>query len=328
MRGPHRGGMAHKVPSSFDKPTPTRDGYGAGLYKVGEADKRVVALDADLAESTRSKWFGDAFPERFYQMGIAEQDMVLTAAGLASTGLRPFASTFAIFTERAFEITRNAVARPNLNVKIVGSHGGVMTGEDGSSAHAIEDVAIYRALPNFRVVVPADANEAMNAVEALNAEDGPAYLKLTRQKVPVVTAPETRFRVGAWDVLREGSDVTLLACGALVAEALAAHDLLKARHVSARVVNAHTVKPVDVATLERAARDTGALLTAEDHSVIGGLGSAVAETAADTYPVPIRRVGVPDRYVESGLPTELYEKVGLTGKHLAEAAMELVKRKK
>ncbi|HUR69356.1 MAG TPA: transketolase C-terminal domain-containing protein [Candidatus Thermoplasmatota archaeon] len=316
------------VPTKFEKPTATRDGYGAGLHKLGAMDARVVALDADLAESTRSKWFQESWPDRFFQMGIAEQDMVLTAAGLASTGLRPYASTFAIFTERAFEITRNAVARPNLNVKIVGSHGGIMTGEDGASAHAIEDVAIYRALPNFRVVVPGDANEAMNATIALNETDGPAYLKLTRQKVPVLTAPDATFRVGQWTTLRDGADVTLLANGALVSEALVAADLLKAIGVSARVVNAHTVKPVDMVTLERAARDTGALVTAEDHSVIGGLGSAVAEGAADTYPVPIARVGVPDRYVESGLPTELYERTGFTGKALAEAALAVMKRKR
>lgn len=320
--------MSHQVPTKFDKPTPTRDGYGAGLHRVGAQDVRVVALDADLAESTRSKWFGDAHPERFFQMGIAEQDMILTAAGLAASGLRPFASTFAIFTERAFEITRNAVARPNLNVKVVGSHGGIMTGEDGSSAHAIEDVAIYRVLPNFRVVVPADANEAMNAVAALNAFDGPAYLKLTRQKVPILTTPDAPFRIGEWSTLREGTDVTILANGALVSEALGAHDLLRAQGVGARVVNAHTVKPVDLATLERAARDTGALVTAEDHSVIGGLGGAVAEAVAQTYPVPVERVGVQDRYLESGLPTELYEKYGLTAKALAEAALDAMKRKR
>lgn len=295
---------------------------------MGNADERVVALDADLAESTRSKWFGDAHPSRFFQMGIAEQDMVLTAAGLASAGLRPFASTFAIFTERAFEITRNAVARPNLNVKIVGSHGGIMTGEDGPSAHAIEDVAIYRALPNFRVVVPADANEAMNAVEALNAIDSPAYLKLTRQKVPVVTAHDKPFRIGEWDVLRPGSDATLLACGALVGEALAAHDILKAEGVSCRVVNAHTVKPVDARTVESAARETGVLVTAEDHTVLGGLGSAVAECVTESYPVPVLRVGVQDRYVESGLPAELYEKYGFTGKGLGEKVREALKKRK
>lgn len=319
--------MSHDVPTKFEKPTPTRDGYGAGLFKVGNEDDRVVALDADLAESTRSKWFGDAHPERFFQMGISEQDMVLTSAGLASAGLRPFASTFAIFTERAFEITRNAVARPNLNVKIVGSHGGIMTGEDGSSAHAIEDVAIYRVLPNFRVVVPCDANEAMNAVAALNADDGPAYLKLTRQKVPVLTPAEQPFRIGEWQVLRDGSDASILANGALVTEALGAAESLAAEGVSVRVVNAHTVKPVDLRTLESAARETGAIVTAEDHSVIGGLGGAVAEALGDTVPVPLSRVGVQDRYLESGLPTELYEKYGLTGKALAEAVRGVLKRK-
>lgn len=320
--------MSHKVPEKFDKPAPTRDGYGAGLYREGNADARVVALDADLAESTRSKWFGDAHPERFFQMGIAEQDMVLTAAGLASAGLRPFASTFAVFTERAFEIFRNGVARPNLNVKLVGSHGGLMTGEDGPSAHAIEDVAIYRALPNVRVVVPADANEAMNAVAALNAVDGPAYMKLTRQKVPVVTAPETPFTLGRWPTLREGADATIVACGSMVSEAIAAHDILKAEGIRARVLNAHTIKPADVATLERAARETGAIVTAEDHSVIGGLGSAVAESLVESHPVPVQRVGVYDRYAESGLPTELYQKYGLTGAHLAEAVRSVMKRKR
>ena len=320
--------MSGNVPTKFDKPAPTRDGYGAGLFREGNADPRIVALDADLAESTRSKWFGEAHPERFFNMGIAEMDMVLTAAGMASAGLRPFASTFAIFTERAFEVTRNAVARPNLNVKIVGSHGGIMTGEDGPSAHAIEDVAIYRALPNFRVLVPADANEAMNAVEALNAFDGPAYLKLTRQKVPVVTAPDAPFEIGRWPTLREGSDLTFVACGALVAEALVAHDLLKAQGISARVLNAHSVKPLDVAALERAARETGAIVTAEDHTVIGGLGGAVAEALAETHPAPMKRVGVLDRYVESGLPTELYEKYGLTGKALADAAHDVLRRRR
>jgi transketolase len=317
--------MAHAVPTRFDKPTPTRDGYGAGLHRLGHEDPRVVALDADLAESTRSKWFGDAFPERFFQMGIAEQDMVLTAAGLASSGFRPFASSFAIFTERAFEIVRNAVARPNLNVKLVGSHGGMMTGEDGSSAQAIEDLAIYRAIPNVRVVVPVDANEAMNATLALNAVDGPAYVRTTRQKVPILTQPDAPFALGRWSQLRDGSDVTLVACGPLVAEALAAAQTLAAEGVHARVLNAHTLKPVDVASLERAARETGAIVTAEDHNVVGGLGGAVAETVAETRPVPVVRVGVMDRFGESGAPAELYQKYGLTATAIGEAARRAVK---
>lgn len=320
--------MSAKIPpAQFDKPAPTRDGYGAGLYKVGMADERVVALDADLAESTRALWFGAHAPDRFFQMGIAEQDMVLTAAGLSTTGLRPFASTFAIFTERAFEVFRNSVARPNLNVKLVGSHGGLMTGEDGSSAHAIEDIAIYRSLPNVRIIVPADANEAMNAVAALNNFEGPAYLKLTRQKVPCITAPDKEFRIGKWDTLREGTDASIVACGALVASALEAHDILKAEGVNVRVINASSIKPVDITTLTKAAAETGAIVTAEDHSVLGGLGSAVCETLADHRPVPVQRVGVQDTYAESGLPEELYELYGLTGKHVADAVRTIMKRK-
>lgn len=311
--------MTHAVPAKFEKPTPTRDGYGAGLYQVGKENPRVVALDADLAESTRSKWFGDHFPDRFFQMGIAEQDMVATAAGLAAAGLQPFASTFAIFTERAFEVVRNAVARPNLNVKIVGSHGGIMTGEDGPSAHAIEDLAIYRVLPNFSVIVPADANEAMRAVHALAAHPGPAYLRCTRAKVPVLYAPEHEFRIGKWDVLADGADATIVANGPLVAEALAAAKLLAAEGTSVRVVNASSVKPVDRETLAKAARETGHVVTAEDHSIVGGLGGAVCETLAEVAPVPVKRVGVADRYLESGTPDQLYQKYGFTAAGLADA---------
>ncbi len=311
--------MTHAVPTSFDKPTPTRDGFGAGLHRVGREDPRVVALDADLAESTRSKWFGDAFPDRFFQMGIAEQDMLTTAAGLAASGLVPFASTFAIFTERAFEIMRNAIARPNLNAKLVGSHGGVMTGEDGSSAHAIEDVAIYRALPNVRVIVPADANQAVHAVAAMASTPGPFYMKCTRAKVPIVHPPDHGFSVGRWTALRDGTDATIAANGPLVAVALAAAATLAAEGVSVRVLDASTVKPVDRDALLAAARETGHVVTAEDHSAIGGLGSAVCETLAEGQPVPVRRVGVPDRYLESGTPDELYAVSGFTASGLAEA---------
>ncbi|HWG90498.1 MAG TPA: transketolase C-terminal domain-containing protein [Candidatus Thermoplasmatota archaeon] len=299
---------------------PTRDGYGKGLLAVGNANPRVVALDADLAESTRSKWFGEHHPHRFFQMGIAEQDMVTTAAGLASTGLIPFASTFAIFTERAFEQVRNAVSRPRMNVKIVGSHGGIMTGEDGTSAHAIEDVAIYRALPNMTILVPADVVEAEKAVWALAAHDGPAYMKLTRQKVPTLYPEDHQFRIGEWDVLAQGTDVTFVACGPLVAEALDAREQLKAEGISARVVNASSIKPLDERTLLAAARETGYIVTAEDHSVIGGLGGAVAEFLGEHHPTRMKRVGIYDRYTESGTPTELYAKYGLNAKALAEAA--------
>lgn len=315
------------VATTVTKPMPTRDGYGIGLARAGRADPMIVALDADLAESTRSKWFGEEFPDRFFQMGISEQDMVGTAAGLAAAGYKPFASTFAVFSERAFEFVRNAVARPNLDVKIVGSHGGVQSGEDGSSAHAIEDVAVYRSLPNMRVVVPADAIEAASAVEFLAANAGPAYLRLTRTKVPLVHGPDHRFVLGRWDVLRPGHDVAILACGALVEQALAAASLLEAEGVSARVVNASSIKPLDLATLLDAARGARAIVTAEDHSVVGGLGGAVCEALAEHAPTVVERVGIQDTFTESGTPAELYEKYGLTAAHVAKAARRAVARK-
>ena len=197
---------------------PTRDGYGRGLLAVGKENKDVVALDCDLADSTRSAWFGREFPDRFFQMGIAEQDMVVTAAGLASCGKIPFASTFSIFMERGFEQIRNAVARPNLNVKIIGSHGGIMTGEDGGSAHAIEDVAIYRALPNMTIVIPADFVEAEKAVWALAAHKGPCFMKLTREKVPTLFDNTHNFQIGKGTIVGDGSDVAIIACGPLVGD--------------------------------------------------------------------------------------------------------------
>jgi len=317
--------VSGKVPTAFADGAPTRDGYGAGLVKAGKKNAKVVALDADLAESTRSKWFGDLFPDRFFQMGIAEQDMVTTAAGLASAGLVPFASTFAIFTERAFEQVRNAVARPNLNVKIVGSHGGLMTGEDGSSAHAIEDVAIYRALPNMTIVVPGDATECMKATEALAEHAGPAYLKLTRAKVPKLFDDAYDFRLGRAATLRDGSDITIVANGALLGEAVAAADLLKKENVSVRVLGMATVKPLDGDALLAAAKETGRIVTAEDHSVIGGLGSAVCEFLSEHRPTPVKRVGVRDLYAVSGTPKELYEKYQLSAPHLAGVVREALK---
>ncbi|MGQ0535349.1 MAG: transketolase family protein [Methanobacteriota archaeon] len=299
---------------------PTRDGYGAGLVRVGELYPNSVALDADLAESTRSQWFQKRWPERFFQMGISEQDMIGTACGLAACGKIAFASTFAIFTERAFEQIRTSVARQDLDVKIAGSHGGIMTGEDGSSAHAIEDVAIYRVLPNFAVLVPADASEAEAAVLAVAARKGPSYMKLTRAKVPALHDQSYRFEIGRGETLCDGSDVAIVACGPLVAEAVAAHDILRGEGVSARVVNMASVKPLDRALVAKAGRECGAVVTAEDHNVIGGLGSAVAECLSEEAPARLVRVGIPDRFAESGSPRDLYEKYGLTARHLAEAA--------
>lgn len=307
---------------------PTRDGYGRGLVLAGRTDERIIALDADLSESTRSLWFGREHPDRFFNMGISEQDMIVTAAGMASCGKVVFASTFAIFMERAFEQVRNAIARTKKDVKIVGSHGGLMTGEDGTSAQAIEDIGLYRMLPNFAVCVAADAVEAEKAVEAMRTRPGPAYLRLTRQKVPVLFGDDHVFEWGKGQVLREGSDVTLAACGALVSESLAAAEILAKENVSVEVLNLASVKPLDRETLVRSATKTGLVVTAEDHSVIGGLGGAVAEALSEERPTRLVRIGLQDRYAESGSPVELYEKYGLSGKHIAKTVAAAVAQKR
>lgn len=307
---------------------PTRDGYGRGLALEGRRDERIVALDADLCESTRSLWFGREHPDRYFNMGISEQDMVVTAAGLASTGKIAFASSFAIFLERAFEQVRNAVARPNLNVKLAGSHGGLMTGEDGSSAQCIEDVALYRSLPNFAVCVPADAVEAEKAVHAMLERDGPAYIRLTRGKVPVVFGDDYGFRWGHGQVLREGRDVTLAACGPLVSESLLAAELLARDGTEAEVLNLASVKPIDRRLVATSARKTGLVVTAEDHNVVGGLGSAVAEVLSEDAPTPLVRIGVQDRFAESGSPQDLYDKYGLAGPRVAETVRSALAKKR
>lgn len=306
---------------------PVRDGYGKGLVALGKVNKDVVALDADLQDSTRAIWFQREFPDRFFQMGIAEQDMMVTAAGLAATGKVPYASSFAIFIERGFEQVRNSIARTNANVKLAGSHGGLQIGEDGSSAQCIEDIAIYRALPNMAVLVPADAVEAERMVLALVERKGPSYMRLTRNKVPTVHDATFKFQLGKGEVLRQGSDVAIAACGSMVAEALAAHDLLGQEGVQARVLNLSSVKPLDKALVLQAARECGALVTAEDHNVLGGLGGAVCEVLAEEHPAPVVRVGVQDVFGESGTPKELYEKYGLTAKHVAQAAKQAMARR-
>lgn len=318
------------TPSAFEKGKgyPTRDGYGKGLLQEGRKNPRIIALDADLAESTRAQWFAKEFPDRFWNMGISEQDMVCTAAGMASCGRIVFASTFAIFSERAFEQTRNAVARPKLNVKMVGSHGGIMTGEDGSSAQCIEDVAVYRSLPNMWVVVPADAVDAEKAVHAMAERDGPCYMKMTRAKVPVIFDDTHRFEFGKGQRLREGRDVTIGACGALVAEALGAADLLAKERVHADVLNLSSVKPLDHGLILDSVQKTSCIVTAEDHTVLGGLGGAVAELLAEERPTPMVRVGLLDRFAESGSPRELYEKYGLSAPAVADAARRAMKKKR
>ncbi len=284
----------------------SRDGYGKGLLALGEQFDDVVALDADLADSTRSNWFAKQYPERFIQMGIAEQDMVVTAAGLAHMGKTPFASTFAAFIQRGWEQIRNCVARQNLNVKFCGSHGGLMTGQDGSSAHALEDIGVMRTLPNMNVCVPADAVEAAGAVFAMYQHQGPAYMRTTRANVPIIYDEDHTFQWGKGSILRDGDDVALIANGPHVNLALETADEAAKVGLDVRVISMASVKPIDEAMVMKAARDTGYVVTAEDHFRNNGLGSAVAECIADAgIPAPLRRIGV-SRFTQSGTPEELY----------------------
>jgi len=302
----------------------TRDAYGEALAELGERDPRVVALDADLSCSTKSAKFRDKFPGRFFNAGIAEANMMGMAAGFASSGKVPFASTFAVFaTGRCFDQIRVSIAYPALNVKIAASHSGITVGEDGASHQALEDISLMRSLPNMRVVVPCDANEARQATFAVAEAPGPFYLRLGRPKAPLLD--EAEFTIGKAKLLRDGADVTLVACGYLVHEALKAAEALQSNGIGAKVLDMHTVKPLDKDALLKAARDTGHIVTCEEHSRIGGLGSAVAELLAENYPVPMRIIGTSDTFGESGKPGELLDKYGLSGNHIANAAKELLK---
>ncbi len=306
----------------------TRDGYGKALLELGKQNPNVVALDADLSDSTRSEYFGKQFPERFFSMGIAEQDMIGAAAGLAFSGKIPYASTFAIFSERAYEFTRNIVSRNKLNVKIAGSHAGIFTGEDGKSAQAIEDIAIYRVLPNMVVLQPCDSVEAEKMVFALSVYDGPSYMRLHRNPVPVIHNADYKFEIGKGEILRQGKDCVIFATGTLVHEALKAAEILENEKIRAYVVNIHSIKPLDVPLVIELAKKTNCVITAEDHNVIGGLGGAVAEVLSENYPCIMKRIGLQDKYAESGKPDELYRKYGLDAYSIAEEVMKFVRKKK
>ena len=306
----------------------TRDGYGKALLELGKINPDVVALDADLSDSTRSEYFAKQFPERFFSIGIAEQDMIGTAAGLAFSGKIPYASTFAIFSERAYEFTRNIVSRNKLNVKIAGSHAGIFTGEDGKSAQAIEDIAIYRVLPNMIVLQPCDSVEAEKMVFALAEYKGPSYMRMHRNPVPVIHDSGYKFEIGKGEVFRQGKDAVIFATGTLVHESLKAFEILKNKGVNAYVVNIHTIKPLDNDLVIDLAKKTNCVVTAEDHNVIGGLGSAVAEVLSENYPCRMKRIGLYDKYAESGKPDELYKKYHLDAESVAEEVIKFVNKKK
>lgn len=309
----------------------TRDAFGEALAELGREDPALVVVDADVSNSTRTEYFAKAFPDRFFQVGIAESNLVGVAAGLAASGKRPWIASFACFMMcNAFDQLRMSIAFPQADVKVAGSHSGISIGEDGPSQMGIEDVALACALPGFAVVVPADAPSTRAAVRALHAVRGPAYLRLGRPKAPIVYEDESAladFAIGRAIRLRDGDDVTLVANGLMLAAALEAAEQLADDGVQARVLDLHTVKPVDVEALAEAAEETGALVVAEEHLAAGGLGSQVAAALASTAPVPVEFVNLGDRYAESGKPEELFAKYGLTAEQVVRAAERAIGRK-
>ena len=307
----------------------TRMAYGEALAELGDKYDFVV-LDADLAGATKTAIFKKKFPERFFDCGIAEGNMMSVAAGIASTGKTVFASSFAMFASgRAFEQIRNSIGYPHLNVKIGATHAGITVGEDGATHQCLEDIALMRTIPGMTVINPADAVEARAAVEAAINMNGPVYMRFGRYAVPVINdKPDYKFEIGKGILLREGKDVTIVASGLLVAMALEAAESLEKEGISARVINIHTIKPIDKDILAAAARETGAIVTAEEHNIIGGLGSAVCEAVSETCPVPVLRVGVNDRFGHSGKVPPLLQMYGLTAENIAATAKKAVGLKK
>lgn len=306
----------------------TREAYGNALAAVGAKNKNIVVLDADLSKSTKTNVFKEQFPDRFFNVGIAEQNLISVGAGLAAAGKIPFVSSFAMFaTGRAFEQIRNAVCYPKLNVKVCATHAGITVGEDGATHQSLEDIACMRVLPNMTVVVPADEAETTSVIEWAANYQGPVYVRLGRAGVDDTTPAGYQFVPGKSQTLVEGSDLTIIACGALVGPAVEGAKELAQAGISARVINMASIKPIDKDAIVKAAQETGAILTAEEHNILGGLGSAVAEVVVQEAPVPMAFVGVQDSFGESGTPKELMAKYGLTAKDIVVAAKKLVTSK-
>jgi len=305
-----------------------REAYGKTLVELGKENPNIIVLDADLSPSTMTHFFAQEFPGRFFDCGLEEQNMIGIAAGLAASGKIVFASTFAVFAScRCFDQVRMCLSQSKLNVKIVATHGGISVGEDGTSHHAIEDLALYCALPGFIVVVPADAVEAAEAVKAAANIYGPFYIRLSRPKTPLVYPESYRFTLGKAVTMRQGRDATIIAMGIMVAKALKTSDILARQGIDCRVINMHTLKPLDEETIVKAASETGAIVVAEEHLAHGGLGSRVAQVVAREKPVPMEFVNLGDRYALSGKPDELLQRYGLTAKDIEEAVRLVVKRK-
>lgn len=314
----------------MSKKIATREAYGKALASLANVNKDVLVLDADLSKSTKTADFKAVCEERFFNMGIAEANMMGVAAGLSTCGKIPFVSTFAMFAAgRAFEQIRNSICYPKLNVKVCATHAGLTVGEDGASHQAIEDLALMRSIPNMVVINPADAVETEAAIKAVAEYKGPCYVRLGRAAVNVINDENTyKFEIGKGVTLAEGNDVTIIATGIMVDVALEAKEELKKEGISSRVINIHTLKPIDKELLINAAKETGAIVTVEEHSIIGGLGSAVSEVLTESFPVPVIKVGVNDTFGESGLPNQLLEKYGLTSANVVEKAKKAISLKR
>lgn len=322
---------AYLNPKLFDEDIeqkPSRDGYGDGLVLAGEENSQVVALCADLTESTRTESFAKKFPERFVEIGVAEQNLATVGAGMALGGKIPFITSYATFSPgRNWEQIRTTICYNDVPVKIIGSHAGISVGADGATHQALEDMAIMRALPNMVVVSPADWIEAKKATQAIARLGGPCYMRLSRDKVPIITTEQTPFEIGKAQIFYEGKDVTVIATGQMVYRALLAAKELEKHKLSVRVINCHTIKPLDKNTILRAAEETGAIVTVEEHQITGGLGGAVAELVSQHYPVPVKIIGIEDRFGESGKPDELLEKFGLTKEAIIKAVTQVLRMK-
>jgi len=307
---------------------PTRDGYGKGLVDAGEKDERVVVLCADLAESTRCHWFKEKFPARYIEVGVAEQNMATIASGLANYGKIPFISSYAVFSPgRNNEQIRTTASLSKLPVKICGAHAGVSVGPDGATHQALEDIALMRVQPNMTVLVPCDAIESRKATLAAAFYDGPVYIRFGREKSPVFTTDKTPFEIGKAIIFREGKDVTIAGCGMLLYNALIAAEELSKEGIEAEVINSHTVKPLDTENILNSVKKTKAIVTVEEHQIMGGFGSAVAEVLSQYFPAPQEFIGVSDRFGESGEPDELIEALGMGVKDIKAAALKVIKRK-
>ncbi len=318
-----------KIGSPDIEQVPSRNGFGEGLLYLAEHDKNIVALTADLAESTRVLEFAKKYPDRFIECGVAEQNMMGVAAGLALTGKTPFVSSYATFSPgRNWDQLRVSVAYSQANVKVAGHHTGVSVGPDGATHQALEDVALTRVLPNMTVVLPADSVEAKKATIALGTSAGPAYIRLGREKTPVMTTEETPFSIGKATIFREGKDVAVIGAGSVLYNALLAAQELEKEGISVLIVNCHTIKPIDTETITWAAKLTNAIVTVEEHQVMGGVGSAIIEALAKNYPIPVETVGVQDSFGESGQPEELIKKFGMDKDSIKLAIKNVIARKK